>query len=64
MDGHVGPITLSALSEAEKDIPALISSLRAAREWYERKIVHRDETSKFWKGLVNRWDKVESACLS
>jgi hypothetical protein len=31
--------------------------MRAARERYEREEAHRNETSKFWKGLVNRWNK-------
>jgi peptidoglycan hydrolase-like protein with peptidoglycan-binding domain len=34
-----------------------LKSLRHAREMYEREVVHRSEGSKFWKGLVNRWNK-------
>src|SRR5262249_32982290 len=41
----------------EADGPALLMKLRAARESYERDVARRDETSKFWKGLVNRWNK-------
>ena len=39
----------------------LLSDLRKARERYERKVVGRNEKSKFWHGLVNRWDKVTTA---
>lgn len=56
-DGDVGSITLGAVTEAERDPQSLLFSLRAARERYERDVVGRDESSKFWKGLVNRWNK-------
>lgn len=53
-DGEVGPITLAASSA---DVPTeLLDALRAARESYERNPVGRDESSKFWRGLVNRWN--------
>src|SRR5262249_12703561 len=42
---------------AETDAARLLAKLRAAREQYERDVARRDETSKFWKGLVNRWNK-------
>lgn len=57
MDGIVGPNTKAKMAEAEKDPQALLQKLRDAREWYERNVVHRDESSMFWKGLVNRWNK-------
>ncbi|BCX47476.1 hypothetical protein HAHE_13840 [Haloferula helveola] len=57
VDGLVGPQTLGALATAEAKPVAFLAELRAARERYEREYVKRDETSKFWKGLVNRWDK-------
>jgi peptidoglycan hydrolase-like protein with peptidoglycan-binding domain len=41
----------------EKDANDLLQALRKAREDYERDVAHRDESSKFWKGLVNRWNK-------
>jgi uncharacterized protein (TIGR02594 family) len=53
-DGEVGPQTRSAI--AAKSPEQLLMRLRAAREEYERDVVHRDESSKFWRGLVNRWD--------
>lgn len=56
-DGVVGPATMALVGEKEKEPLALLNALRAAREQYERDVVHRDETSKFWKGLVNRWNK-------
>jgi hypothetical protein len=55
-DGVVGPVTKAALRRAEADPRALLAKLRRAREEYERKVVKRNEASKFWKGLVNRWD--------
>jgi hypothetical protein len=55
-DGDVGPITRDAVLAAEADPGALLTKLRAARERYEREVVGRDETSRFWKGLVNRWN--------
>jgi hypothetical protein len=56
VDGKVGAGTLGALRNAEKDALGLLKKLRASREWYERNFAHRDESSKFWKGLVNRWN--------
>ncbi len=53
-DGQVGIITKNALAVA--DPKELLIKLRTAREWYERMYAHRDEDSKFWKGLVNRWN--------
>ncbi|MGE3541788.1 MAG: DUF2272 domain-containing protein [Candidatus Tectimicrobiota bacterium] len=57
VDGHVGPQTLAAVAVAESQPQALLVRLREAREWYERTYVHRDESSLFWRGLVNRWKK-------
>ena len=53
-DGEVGPQTRSAIADISPE--QLLLRLRAAREQYERDVVHRDESSKFWRGLVNRWD--------
>ncbi len=53
-DGSIGPITKGALHVADPDV--LLTKLRAARERYERLYAHRDESSKFWRGLVNRWN--------
>src|SRR5262249_9949166 len=55
-DGVVGPRTRAVLAVAEQDPGTLLNDLRAARERYEREVVGRDARSKFWKGLVNRWD--------
>ena len=60
-DGAVGSATRSALAAAEQDVPGLLQKLRAAREDYERHVVGRDENSKFWRGLVNRWNKALEA---
>ena len=61
-DGIAGPKTIAALREAEKDPEKLLNELRAAREHYERRT--RDETSKFWAGLNNRWDNQYADSLS
>jgi len=63
-DGVVGARTQAAETAAEDDAAALLLKLRAAREQYERQVAHRDETSKFWKGLVNRWNKAVEVAKS
>ena len=55
-DGAVGQQTRAAEAAAESDPAGLLRRLRTAREQYERDVVHRNEKSKFWKGLVNRWN--------
>ncbi|MER9465368.1 M15 family metallopeptidase [Mesorhizobium sp. M0482] len=55
-DGAVGQETRNAERSAENNAAGLLARLRAAREQYERDVAHRDEKSKFWKGLVNRWN--------
>lgn len=62
VDGIAGAKTIAALGEAERDPAALLDGLRAARERYERRT--RDETSKFWAGLSNRWDRQHSDSLA
>ena len=57
--GKVNDATLNALRKAEQNPQGLLHNLRQSREWYERKYAHRDESSKFWKGLVNRWNNAE-----
>jgi hypothetical protein len=59
VDQSVGPITLAAVARDEVRPVDLLSKLRQAREDYER--LRRDESSKFWKGLVNRWNKALTA---
>ena len=53
--------TLSAsdiATVAETEPASLLAALRQAREGYERDVAHRNPiSSKFWKGLVNRWNK-------
>ena len=58
-DGKWGPITRAAV-EAMTPVQ-LLSRLRVARENYERVVVGRNESSQFWKGLVNRWDNALAA---
>ena len=56
-DGRVGSLTLKALALVESDPASFLRQLRRAREQYERTVAGRDESSIFWKGLVNRWNK-------
>lgn len=57
-DGRVGNITLTAAAKIEAaDVANFLVQLRDARLGYERRFVGRDEKSKFWKGLVSRWNK-------
>ena len=55
-DGVLGNVTRTALAVAQQDASNFLMKLRRAREDYERKVVGRNETSKFWQGLVNRWN--------
>jgi hypothetical protein len=67
IDGVIGPMTHREFAK-QLDDPgpaAVLSAITAARETYERntyawKPNARDETSKFWKGLSNRWAKAHS----
>jgi lysozyme family protein len=53
-----GTLSASDIAKVTEAEPAeLLASLREAREDYERDVAHRNESSKFWKGLVNRWNK-------
>ncbi len=54
-DGLIGAITRTAAEAASGNPHGFLNRLRASRESYERR--KRDETSPFWKGLVNRWNK-------
>lgn len=57
-DGIVGRKTLEEAAQVSGlEVLDFLKGLRSAREEYERKVVRRSEKSKFWKGLVNRWDK-------
>ena len=61
-DGIAGPKTKKALLEAEKNPENLLGKLRAARESYERR--NRNESSPFWAGLQNRWNRQHADSLS
>jgi hypothetical protein len=61
-DGIAGPKTREALREAERNPEILLGDLRNARERYERRT--RDESSPFWKGLANRWERQHADSLS
>jgi hypothetical protein len=67
VDGVVGPITHREFAKQLDDPgPAvLLRAITSARETYERNVYvwkpnARDESSKFWKGLSNRWAKAHS----
>lgn len=53
-NGIVGPITRAAMTKAEVLPKALLTSLRRAREEYEREVV--GYRAQFWNGLVKRWN--------
>lgn len=55
-DGIVGPKTRLQANKI-RNAADMLTRLSPAREWYERTYAHRDESSTFWKGLVNRWAK-------
>lgn len=55
-DRRVGPITRAAIRSEERDPARLLVKLRTSREVWERKR-GRDESSRYWRGLVNRWNK-------
>lgn len=61
-DRHVDAVTLAAVRVAEARPRELLDKLRAAREAYER--LRRNESSPFWRGLVNRWNKARQISLS
>jgi hypothetical protein len=59
VDQQVGPQTRAAVARDEAQPLDLLDKLRQAREAYER--LRRDETSRFWRGLVNRWNNALTA---
>lgn len=60
-DGKWGPVTKSALAAALKNPGTLLQNLRTARESYEIRVAPPvGARAKFWRGLVNRWDKALS----
>ena len=67
VDGVVGPATQAEFARqlADPGPDAVLEAITGARETYERnsypwKRSARDEKSKFWKGLENRWAKAHS----
>jgi hypothetical protein len=68
IDGIIGEKTKTAFKEALQNHNAFARAITQARETYERssfpwKASRRDESSKFWKGLANRWDKAHATAL-
>jgi lysozyme family protein len=64
IDGLIGPMSREKFAHKLDDPgpAAVLAAITAARETYERntyewKPASRDEKSKFWKGLSNRWAK-------
>jgi hypothetical protein len=67
IDGVVGPMTHREFARqlVEPGPAEVLANLTKARETYERNTYSwkpnaRDESSKFWKGLENRWAKAHS----
>jgi hypothetical protein len=60
-DSDVGPVTLAAAHAAEASPRQLVDRLRQSREAYER--LRRNEASRFWRGLANRWSQVHAKAL-
>ncbi|AWL98759.2 M15 family metallopeptidase [Bradyrhizobium amphicarpaeae] len=52
------------VADREDDTLELLQDLRTAREQYERDVAKRNETSKFWKGLINRWNNALNVAKS
>jgi lysozyme family protein len=64
IDGVIGPMTHREFARQLDDpgSAVVLRAITAARETYERNVYAwkpnaRDESSKFWKGLSNRWAK-------
>jgi lysozyme family protein len=71
IDGVVGPMTHREFArQLEYPGPAaVLRALTAAREQYERNVFAwktsaRDESSKFWRGLSNRWAKAHEVATT
>jgi hypothetical protein len=71
IDGVVGPMTHREFArQLEFPGPAeVLKKLTKAREQYERNVYawktqSRDESSKFWKGLSNRWAKAHEVATT
>jgi hypothetical protein len=71
IDGQIGPISRREFARqlVTPGVVNLLERLTAARETYERnkfpwKKSARDESSKFWKGLSNRWAKAHEVATT
>jgi hypothetical protein len=71
IDGMVGLMTHREFAKQLGDPgpTELLKNLTAARETYERNVYAwkanaRDENSKFWKGLANRWAKAHQVATT
>jgi hypothetical protein len=71
IDGVVGPATKTEFEKQlhELDAEQIALALTSARETYERNTYSwkknaRDESSKFWAGLSNRWKKSHQIAIS
>lgn len=62
VDGRVGPKTRAAV--APREGVTLLERLVESREHYERWKARRNESSPFWRGLVNRWRKARAHALT
>jgi lysozyme family protein len=71
IDGRVGPMTQREFARQleQPGAAAVLRALTAAREQYERNVFawktsSRDESSKFWRGLSNRWAKAHEVATT
>jgi hypothetical protein len=71
IDGIVGPLTHREFAKQLEDpgSAVILRALTAARETYERNVYawktsSRDESSKFWRGLENRWAKAHQVAAT
>lgn len=63
-NGVIDDAGRALVAAREDDTLEFLQDLRAAREQYERDVAKRSETSKFWKGLVNRWNNALNVAKS
>ena len=60
VDGDFGSVSKARIKDMGSDVGDLLNKLRSSREAYERMPKNgrpgRDESSRYWKGLVNRWN--------
>jgi len=69
VDGNIGKVSKEAFAEALNDSDSLAKRITAARATYEKRTYPwkksaRNEKSKFWRGLSNRWANSHRAAMA